>query len=300
MSNIGVFLLTLVGGFVLRILIQPLDIVSTVFSSGLILLHWFMVREMFKGQHYRFLPFVSTLFLTVSPWYILFSNQRAVNIFLFIIFAFTLFCFRYLKKYSLWLIPVFLVFATLVNFSPLSLRVNVKQDLTPIWLTDEQRREHIQNYNEVFVKVLHNKAINYGYSFLDHYGRHFNGNFLFISGDARKDQKVADFGVMYLFDILFIIFGIFGIIRKFYPWGVFLIWLAIAPLVSALNFQPPDIFRAALMAEPLILISSWGAINVFRFVNQNGTHMIRLPMTIILILIVVWDFTRFVYQLLIR
>lgn len=130
----------------------------------------------------------------------------------------------------------------------------------PVWLTDEQRREHGLNYDNLEVFLMHNKVVNYSLSYLSHYLDYYRGDFLFTDGKF-----------LYLFDALFIGIGFYLIIKKPKGWKVILIWLFVAPILPALDLQPPNELKAIGMYLPLVIISSFGALRlinlIFRLAN---------------------------------
>ena len=70
--------------------------------------------------------------------------------------------------------------------------VGLFADEGPYWRTNEQRGEHTDVASK-FVKILHNKPVNYGLAFASNYLEHFSGDFLFISGDDIQRNKVPEF-----------------------------------------------------------------------------------------------------------
>lgn len=152
-----------------------------------------------------------------------------------------------LKK-SWLLYPILIIFVLLISnfYKPIHLGFN--DNPAPLWLTDEQRREHGANYNSFWVVGMHNKAVNYTLSFLETYTNYFRGDFLFTNGTY-----------LYLFDWLFIGTGLWVIIKSPKGWKVILIWFIIAPFLPALDFQPPSPVKAAGMFLPLVIISTFGA-----------------------------------------
>ncbi len=194
-----------------------------------------------------------SVFLAISPWFHFVSKDGQASLMLFLSIAGVYLINKFLKRYLL--IGAFL-FLILLNFFSISF-----QDVTqvPLWLTDEQRREHDSFYNHPLVILAHNKVINYTLSFLDHYSQHFQGDFLFISGDVRDS-----FALMYLFDFIFIITAAVFIIKVPKGWGIIFIWLALAPLPSALDFHPPNALKSFNMLVPLIILSSFGASYIFQ------------------------------------
>ncbi|MBI2600226.1 hypothetical protein HYW43_04895 [Candidatus Daviesbacteria bacterium] len=155
-------------------------------------------------------------------------------------------------KKTAWLFPaIFLLIISANLFNPLEL--GIRGNPVPIWLVDEQRREHGVNYDNLEVLIMHNKVVNYSLSYLSHYFDYFRGDFLFVNGNF-----------LYLFDALFLILGFRIIITSPRGWESILIWLLAAPVIPALDFQPPNVLKAINMYLPLIIISTFG---VLRLIN---------------------------------
>lgn len=133
----------------------------------------------------------------------------------------------------------------------------------------ELRNEH-KDTNNIFVRLIHNRVVTYGLQFAQNYIDHFNGNFLFISGDVIQRSKVPAMGQMYIYDFLLIIIGLMMIIKKLSRSKIFLlIWLLVAPVAAALTFQTPHALRAQNMIIPLTIISAYGLISLLEWVKNN-------------------------------
>lgn len=208
---------------------------------------YLLARSLPTAKRFPFFPEICALFLAISPWYIFISKNQNYSLILFVSILGIYILVKFIKKYLLLTTALFLI---LLNFFTISFK-----DITqvPVWLIDEQRREHGSFYNYPLVILEHNKAINYTMSFLDHYSQHFQGDFLFITGDVR-----SNFPLMYLFDFVFIIMAFLFIIKQPKGWGIIFIWLLAAPLPSALDFQPPNALSSFNMIVPLVLLSSFG------------------------------------------
>lgn len=167
--------------------------------------------------------------------------------------------------------------------------VGLFADKGPVSRINEQRGEH-SDLKSLSSKLLHNKAVNYGLAFLNNYSTHFNGEFLFMSGDSIQRNKVPETGQMFLIDILFLIFACLVFFRDFDKNKKFLIfWLAIAPLASALTFQSPNALRSQNMVIPLIILSAYGAVYAYEFFDKNKLTSLSLLLTVIFI----WNFARY-------
>lgn len=234
---------------------------ALIFSIGSIVAIWYFVGQLFPKI--KWMKETSALFLAISPWHIsLIHYSWKITFAVFIAILGTILSIKYFKK-SKWLfvLVAVLIMITSQLLSSFALDLTNAEDV--IWLTDQQRREHGQNYDGFTVKLLHNKVMNYSLSFLGHYSDHFSGDFLFFNEET----------LMYLFDIVFLLTGFFNMIKKskWERWGIILMWLILAPINSTFTFSPPDFLRSALMIVPLIIISSFGAITssevVYKFMK---------------------------------
>ena len=162
-------------------------------------------------------------------------------------------------KNSQFLYPAIIILVLAVNgfYKPFEFGFN--NNPVPVWITDEQRREHGLNYDSPGVLVIHNKVVNYAFSFLEHYFDYFRGDFLFTNGTF-----------LYFFDILFIGVGFWMVIKSPKGWKPIIIWLFAAPISAALNFQPPTSLKAANMLIPLTVISSFGALKLMSLILKMG------------------------------
>lgn len=224
---------------------------------GSVFLIYFLARSLPLEKKFSKFPFICALFLAISPWYIFISKNQNYSLILFVSILGIYILVKFIKKYLLLAATLFLM---LLNFLTISFK-----DITqvPVWLIDEQRREHGSFFESPLVILEHNKAINYALSFLDHYSQHFQGDFLFVSGDVRNS-----FPLMYLFDFVFIIMAFLFIIKQPKGWGIIFIWLLMAPLPSVLDFQPPNALSSFNMIVPLVLLSSFGVSGIINKYKQ--------------------------------
>lgn len=217
---------------------------------------YLLARSLPNIKKFPLFPEICALFLAISPWYGFISqDQRAGSIF-FLTISGVYMIIRFFKKYLTLAVTLFLLAINL-------LLITIPQTQDPIWLTDEQRREHGSFFESPLVILEHNKAINYSLSFLDHYSQHFQGDFLFITGDVREN-----FALMHLFDFIFVIFALIFIIKHPRGWGIIFVWLLISPLSSALDLQPPNALKSFNMIAPLVLLSSFGASGIIDKLKQ--------------------------------
>jgi len=174
--------------------------------------------------------------------------------------------------------------------------VSIFADPGPINRINQERGEDA-NPNGVIAKIFHNKLITFTVIGAENYLKHFGPEFLFAKGDPIGRQTVPDNGVMYLFDIIFLALGLFFALQKEQraKSKIILLWLAVAPVASALTFQTPNALRASNMAVPLSIVSSFGAFFLIDFFSRRGVYTRALA--VLLIDVVIFFFVmRFLHQ----
>ena len=195
---------------------------------------------------------------------------------------------------------IFLVFPVLISMfgeggtSRFS-GVGIFADQGPLWRANEMRGQHANPFS-LIPRVFHNKVIEYGFKFLGNYLSHFNGNFLFISGDEIQRNKIPEMGQMYLVEIPFLLLGFFFLFKK-KPggWLFMLWWLAVSPVASALTFQSPHAIRALNMAFPLIVIAGYGLYCFFEEL-RGRLKKVQKPLLLLVALVYFWNISFYLHQ----
>lgn len=295
-------LINLIIAFALRVGVNNAEMLSVLLGVSIIPAVWFLVKVISKDKSSLLLANISSLFISLSPWIIPFVKYDwRVNFYLLLSVVAFIICIYFYQKLALdkyfkreiILLILALSFCLLIFFV---IKNGPIQTQVPIWITDEQRREH-GDFESPFVVLIHNKVINYSLSFFEHYFKHFSGEYLFVTGDTNQQIRVKDFGQMYLVDALFIIVGFFVIFRNLKYWKAILLLLIFSPLLSALDLQPPNAVRSQLMVIPLSIISALGAINIFYYLHSKKGVLMQYGLFALLGLLIIWDFGRFLHQL---
>jgi 4-amino-4-deoxy-L-arabinose transferase-like glycosyltransferase len=174
--------------------------------------------------------------------------------------------------------------------------VGFLSDSGPFWRANELRGEH-QNWNAPQIIFLHNKFLNYGLSFLENYFDHFQGEFLFLSGDEIERNRIPGNGQMYLFDILLLPLGIYFFLKnKPKNWQVVFWWLAVSPLAAAMTFQTPHAIRAHNMVIPLVIISVYGFYNMLLILRKISSKSLFTIYYLLFTIFIIWNVSYFLHQ----
>ncbi len=146
------------------------------------------------------------------------------------------------------------------------------------------------------IRFFYNKPVFYFKFFLEQYLAHFDLNFLFNMGGATMRFLVPHHGVLYIFDLLLMPFGLYHLItnKKFnkylVPWFIFLI---LAPLPAALTIEEiPSSIRSFYLIIPLMILSVMGV----DFLLKNIKNFFKSVLILMLSLVVVWSLGFFSQQ----
>lgn len=136
--------------------------------------------------------------------------------------------------------------------------VNIFSDISVIWQTNQ---EIANDNNSTLSKVIHNRRLAYGVSYLKHYLDMFNPSFLFIRGDQNPRFSTQEVGQMYILDLPLLLIGIFALFRKrFGYWWLIPTWMLIGIIPSAVARETPHALRTETTLPTFQIFASIGAV----------------------------------------
>jgi len=126
----------------------------------------------------------------------------------------------------------------------------------------ENRNQEIANdNNSVVSRIIHNHRVVYGLAYVQHYMDHFNPSYLFTKGDVNPKFSIQDVGQMYLFDLPFLLLGIFFLIRKKEGyWWIIPIWLLIGLIPAGAARETPHALRTEAALPTYQILVAYGLI----------------------------------------
>lgn len=158
------------------------------------------------------------------------------------------------------LIPVVLVFLN----TTLSLRVRtVSLFASPetTLVTEEQLREDgVTHVPILLTRMFHNKPSGYTQQFLQNYFSHFTYSFLFTDLGKPDRYRVPGSGLMYLFELPFLLLGMYYVLKTHSRLSVLLFgWVLLTPVGSALAHDDiPNLQRTLIMLPALSIFTATG------------------------------------------
>jgi len=134
-----------------------------------------------------------------------------------------------------------------------------------------------QDNQAPYFKIIHNRRVLFFLSFLDHYFDHFNGRFLFISGDGNPKFSLQDVGQLYWFDLPFLLIGLYFLTKDKKKAAFILFWwLLAAPLPAAMARETPHALRILNSLPTWQIIIAYGFFVSWRKIKERGKLKERL------------------------
>lgn len=120
---------------------------------------------------------------------------------------------------------------------------------------------------ELVIRIFNNKVIDFAISIIRNYLDYYSAEFLFISGGMPERNKIPFHGLLYIFEGIFMIAGIYyGLsIKKYRIISLlFLYWFFIAPVPAAITSQEiPSTIRSFFMILPIYFFISIGILKIY-------------------------------------
>ncbi|RJQ37736.1 phospholipid carrier-dependent glycosyltransferase [Candidatus Microgenomates bacterium] len=165
------------------------------------------------------------------------------------------------------LLTTILPLILILSSKDLSLRIRTvslfSTDYTNLVIEEQIREDGVSDSPRIITRIFHNKPLGYFSQFTQNYFKHFSYDFLFSSGGFPDRYRVPLSGLIYLFEIPFLLLGGIFLFNKERKIGAFLLtWVALAPIGSSLAFDDvPNLQRTLIIFPALSIISAYGVYN---------------------------------------
>lgn len=131
--------------------------------------------------------------------------------------------------------------------------------------------------------LLNNKVVFFSKRFAVNWLSHFNPRFLFLEGGTHYQFSIPDRGLIYLFNSLFLIIGLFSFTRSKNKEKLFLLaWLMLAPIPSSLTREAPHVLRSITLLPLPMIFSSYGFWIIYNKVNFKKILLVGYLLVLLL------------------
>lgn len=111
--------------------------------------------------------------------------------------------------------------------------------------------------------IIHNRRFVIGQTYFGNYLSHFDFNFLFTKGDDNFRHHIGDMGMLYLFELPLVIFGIYHLLRYKTKSSIFLLaFLIVAPVAATPATPNPHANRSLPLVIAFEIISAYSIITL--------------------------------------
>ena len=199
------------------------------------------------------------------------------------------------------LIFLFLVLPNFIKKDSASVRfsqVGLTTNINSIGLIDTlnmQRGQCLKFFNPLICKIIENKVALYSSVFAKNYLSHFSFNFLYVSGTVTQFSILEQRGLDYIFDILFLLLGVYFLIRlnknpkiNFVVIGLLLFSALPDSVTGDGNYT-----RAAIMIPFVGLVNGLGMSYFIDFINRIKNKYINFGVYSLTAIIVLFSVTTF-------
>lgn len=279
---------------------------TALFGTLCIPLFFFLLKSLVRGNK---VAIVGSTLLTISPWHIYYSRfAHDTLIGLFIIMLGMLFFYKMLegkKKFIILsaitfalsiytyhseriFVPLFLIAYSVFNYKKLksksvlifllvfsiliipaiylaifkgaNIRVNTVFLAQDIDYTRYVILDHIQSKGELLILF---------FFWVKRYLNYMQPEFLFSNGLNMTINGILGMGIFYLFELPWLLIGIFEIIRKKITHRLFIVaWILIGIIPASLANNEYSASRVLLILPPILLIISVGAVRFFELIKS--------------------------------
>lgn len=159
------------------------------------------------------------------------------------------------------------------------------------------RIDYDKNNNDYIGSLFHNRRIVYGLAAVKGYLDHFNPDFLFIRGDGGVQHHAVNVGMLYLWDLPFILAGIYHLFKKFNRFVLILfISFLLSPIPAAITTGTPHPVRAIGMLLGLHIFSSVGVIFFWEKIMLLKNLFVKSAIIFIIAFFFISNFVYYIHQ----
>ena len=240
------------------------------------------ILSLYSYHSFRFLIPLFLFFLILFFWRELFKNRLSsiVGFSLLVLFA----------------VPIYLGFIAQEDSSSRLSMVSIFSD-TKIYDTSIKRIELDRDRNDQISMLLHNRRITYGLAVARGYLDHLNPDFLFLHGDGGVQHHAVDMGMLYLWDLPFILIGVYILLNRRNRYTiVFLLLFLLAPIPSAITTGTPHPVRAIAMMPGFHIFAAVGVVMVIMKLLRLRRSFYKRYLALVIVLTLIVNVMYYLHQ----
>jgi len=172
-------------------------------------------------------------------------------------------------------------------------KVGIFNDQGIIAKINEGRGKCLSTKPQFLCLVIYNKPVFYPLALVKNYLSHFAPDYLFIKGAGLAQYGVPEQGVLYFWELPFILLGIIFLYRFKKAFLLLFLWISIAPIANSLTGTAHPV-RAILMLPVFLILSACGLFYSFNLLKERK-YFNKIYLFLI-ILVVLTSFCVFTFK----
>lgn len=172
-------------------------------------------------------------------------------------------------------------------------------DVSPQYKASELIAQDEESGQLLIGKILHNRRLIYSPILIDNYLSHLKPTYLFFTADMDR-HHAPQIGLLYLWDLPFILAGIYFLIRKNFNLKSKIIifwWFLIAPIAASVTWGVPHSLRSEIYLPTYQIFAAIGVLGFFRSLKKNNLPTFSLPaITLMTAGLLIFNFLFYLYQ----
>ena len=229
---------------------------------------------------FKYLPY-SLLVFGLSVW-----TYNSYRIFtpLFLVLLFLLYKKELSDILKRKVLTVFCLLLTLLFFLPMFIQMIVgvgQERYKKVAIIDDGAIGQIvmlrdrYNFNPLVERLVFNRPTYFAYNFSKNMISHFSYKFLFGQGGSNYQFNIPNFGLLYKIDLIFLVVGIFCLIKKRSRTSTLLLmWLLLAAIPSSITREAPQVLRSITVLPVPMILSSFGLVLTFKYLYKGKWGML--------------------------
>lgn len=154
-----------------------------------------------------------------------------------------------------------------------------------------------KNNNDSIGLLLHNRRIVYALTIAKGYLDHFNPDFLFIHGDGWVQHHAVDMGMLYLWELPFILAGLYILVNRRNRYAsILILFFLLAPLPSAITTGTPHPIRAIALMPAFHIFTAIGVVFVCLRILEMRKIVYKTMLLCIIGLSLLFNFIYYMHQ----
>ncbi len=178
------------------------------------------------------------------------------------------------------------------RFNQLSIFSNPQTKL----VMEEQIRE--DELNPILItRTFHNKIVNYARTILFNAQQYFTLDFLALSGGYPQRERTPGVGLFYLWEIPFLLVGIYTILKTKNKKGLtFISWWILLLLPVFITFDEiPNVHRTLIILPAICAIIAFGIYETLTYKTFQKSKLYK-PIILLLLALIIYEFSYFLHQ----